>query len=125
MDDMHKEEISLCMQEIGCDPEVLGYRLLIKVPEVPDKINGVYLPNDYKDTQARRQNMGRVLKIGPEAFVEKNQFNKCKVGDWIHYSILEREPIYPNGHTCYYINDDKLYAIVPPHEVEMYLDSRK
>jgi co-chaperonin GroES (HSP10) len=122
---IEKEESSFCMSEIGCDPDVRGWRLLVKSMDVPEKVGSLYVSDEYKKTQELRQNIGRVLKIGRTAFTERFEDLRCKEGDWVHYSILEREPIYANGFKCYYINDDKLFAVLKPEEVHMYLDARK
>lgn len=125
MDEEINVSDSLCKQEIGCDPNVLGWNLLIKAPDIPEKMGSIYLSHDFRETQERRQNIGRVLKIGSVAFTDRHESRRCEVGDWVHYSILEREPIYPNGHKCFYITDDKVLAILDPSEVVMFLDSKK
>jgi hypothetical protein len=65
------------------------------------------------------------LAKGPSACTGPHEDKYCEIGDWIHYGILEREAVYPNGHRCHYITDDKIYAVLKPDEVEMYLDQRK
>jgi len=121
----HTEEPSLCMKEIGCEPKVLGWRLLIKGPDAPKKIGNIIVADQYREAQARRQNMGLVLKIGPSAFNDRFEDRRVEVGDWVHYSILEREAVYPNDYDCYYINDDKIIAILDHHEVPMFYNSKK
>lgn len=126
MSDMPGEEVSVCMKEIGCEPNVLGWRLLIKSIEVPEQTKGgIILPDSNVESKKRRQNMGLVLKIGKQAFSDRFEHLRCEEGDYVHYSILEREPVYANGHSCYYINDDKIQAILKPEEVSMFLDDRK
>lgn len=125
MSEAHTEDNSLCMAEIGCSPDVRGYRLLIKAPEIPEKKGNIILSDSYRQTQERRQNIGLVLAMGPSAFTGSHEDKKCSVGDWVHYSILEREPVYPNGKACFYINDDKIIAILKPEEVFMFLDEKK
>jgi co-chaperonin GroES (HSP10) len=119
------ETISLCMREIGCEPEVLGWDVLIKAVEVPEKIGSVYLPDASKDSQQRRQNIGLVLAIGPVAFTDRFESRKCNVGDYIHYSILDREPVYANDHACFYIEDHRCRGKLKPEEVHMFLNSKK
>lgn len=110
------------MEEIGCEPEVKGYRILIKAPEIPEKSKGgVYLTESYKNMERRTKNLGRVLKIGPTAFSDRFEDRRVNVGDWILYSIYEREEVYPNDKLCYFINDERIYASVKEEDLPAFI----
>ncbi len=119
-------EVSFCREQIGCELDVKGYTLLIKAYIMPDRTTGgIIRPDSVIDDQKRRQNLGLVLKIGPTAFVDRFEDRRCNVGDWVHYSTMEREPIYPGTDTCYYINDEKIYAVIPPEDLHVFANSMR
>lgn len=121
-----KEEMSICMREIGCEPDVKGYRLLIKAPKIPDKSSGgIIYVDQYKKENRRYQNVGLVLKIGPTAFQDRFEDRRCKEGDWIHYSSYEREEVYPYDELCYYINDEKIYAVLKEEDVPIFIKAMR
>ncbi len=117
------QEISLCRKEIGCEPDVKGYRLLLKAPEIPNKTKaGIILPEQIKATERRVYNIGLVLKIGPTAFEGRFEDRRCNVGDWIQYSCYEREETYPNDKLCFYINDERVYSVIPPEDLDAFIN---
>lgn len=112
----------ICIQEIGCDIEVKGYRILIKSAELPEKSKGgLILTESYKNMERRTKNLGRVLKIGPTAFTDRFEDRRVNVGDWILYSIYEREEVYPNDKLCYFINDERVYASVKEYDLPAFI----
>lgn len=123
---MANTEMSFCKKTIGVDPKVLGWSLLIKAPDMPERTKGgLLLPESTKEDSERRQNIGLVLKVGPQAFTERYEHLRCKEGDWVHYSLYQRDLAYLNGHVCYYIEDDKIRSIIDEDDVELCLDLRK
>lgn len=115
------EEISFCQKTIGSDPEVLAYRVLLRTLEVPEKSKGgIIFTNTAKEEVSKRNNIGQVLKIGPFAFEGDHEVFRVNVGDWVHYSTLEREPVLSNGILCYYINDSRLLARISEKDVEAF-----
>lgn len=123
---MQDTNISFCEQEIGCDIKVLGYRILLKAIDIPNKIGSIYVADSYRETTERRQNIGQIIKIGRSAFKdERFKDFECKVGDFVHYSILERDSVYINGKQCFYINDDRIYAVIEEKDIPKFLDARK
>lgn len=113
---------SFCQQEIGCEPNVLGHRILLKAPELPEKTaGGLYLAEQTKHRESMESSIGLVLKIGNNCFGGSFSSLKCNVGDWIEYSTAERTKSTPNKKKCYYINDDRILAIVPPEDVKAYV----
>lgn len=113
---------SFCKQQVGIDPDVLGYQILVKGPLLPDKSEGgVILPTSLKSEQQRRQTVGLVLKIGPSAFKGNLEDRKCEIGDWVGYTNFERTPLEVGEHTLYYINDAHILARYSLEDVEKIL----
>ena len=105
---------SLIEQEIGVDPIVHGYRILLKAITLPETTkSGLMLPEKMRNIERRGYNIGLVLKMGDQAYQPLERFGGkayCKVGDWVIYSSYERDEINLNDHLCYFINDERIYA---------------
>lgn len=105
---------SLIEQEIGVDPIVHGYRILLKAITLPETTkSGLMLPEKMRNMERRGYNIGLVLKMGDQAYQPLERFGGkayCKVGDWVIYSSYERDEINLNDHLCYFINDERIYA---------------
>lgn len=112
---------SFCKQEIGCDPRVVGPRILVKAAETVDKVGSIYVPDRLKDSTQKQNAIGRVLKMGPTAFEGNFESYKCEEGDWVSYSPYERSDHEINGHLCYCINDDRVFFIIPPEELHFHI----
>jgi hypothetical protein len=120
-----QNELSFCMKHIGVEPKLLSFFILVKAVEAESQKGSILMPDSYRESIEIRQNIGLIIAKGPTAFTGPHEDKYCEIGDWIHYSTLDREAIYPNGHRCHYITDDRIYAILKPEEVKMYLDPRK
>jgi co-chaperonin GroES (HSP10) len=119
-------EESFCKQQIGIDPEVLGYQVLVKGPILHDKTKGgIILTDSLIKEQQRRQNIGLILKIGPTAFKDRCADRKCEVGQWVAYSNFERSPEYINDFVLYYISDAHILARYSEEDVEKILERFK
>lgn len=71
----------------------------------------------------RGLNFGLILKIGPTAFSPPYDDRKSEVGEWVFYSIYEREPIEPRlGIKCYVINDERILCGIPPEDLAIILE---
>lgn len=123
MDIQGHDDGSFCREKIGCNPDVKGYRLLIMAPQMPEKTSGgIILTDQTRGTQRRAYNVGLVLKVGPTAFVDKFEDRRVAVGDWIHYSIYDREEVYiDDKRLCYYINDEKVYAKLSEEDLKVFV----
>lgn len=115
------QELSFCKKEIGTEPDVRGWEILVKAPEIREKIGSIFRAVDAAEQERKLQNVGLVLKRGNMAFVDRFQERECQVGDWIHYSKLARSEVIINGHLCFYIRDENVMAILPPDDLDMYL----
>lgn len=119
-------EESFCKKMIGADPEVLGYRILLMAPPVPETTRGgIILDKNYAADRERRSNTALVLKIGPECFLGEKGLEtfRVEVGDWIHYSTLEREEVFAHDKRCFYINDSRIYARVHEEDVPVFVSA--
>jgi len=107
----------LIKQEIGTDIDVKGYRILLKAIDIPEITKGgIYLHHSYRNQERRGHNVGRVLKMGPMAYQPLEKFGGspyCQIGDWVIYSSYERDEIYIDNHLCFFINDERIYAVIP------------
>jgi co-chaperonin GroES (HSP10) len=113
---------SFCRKMIGSDPDVKAYRVLLMTLSMPEKTKGgIILTDSSVGEVEKRFNIGQVLKVGPLAFANDGHTDhscfKVDIGDWVHYSILEREPVVSNGKLCYYINDSRIYARIPEEDL--------
>ena len=115
---------SFAEQEIGFDPEVKSYRLVIRAPKVPERLNGLYTTDSYRNEMQKTFNVGRVIKIGPLDFIgETQQHYKVEIGDWVWYSKYERELISgPVDNLCYFINDDRILGKIRDEDLETILN---
>lgn len=113
---------SFCQEQVGIDPDVLGYQILVKAPILEEKTAaGIFLCDDVIKSQQRRQNIGLILKIGPSAFQDRCADRKCEIGDWVAYSNFERSPEYVDKYVLYYINDAHILARYSPADVQKIL----
>jgi len=114
---------SFCFAQVGIDPEVLGYQVLLKSPKLEEKTRGgIIRPDSIIEEQKRRQNIGLILKIGPTAFKDKCSDRKCEVGDWVSYSNFERSPEYVGEHVLYYVSDAHILARYSQEDVSKILE---
>jgi co-chaperonin GroES (HSP10) len=117
---------SFCYQQIGIDPQVLGYQILIKAPILDEKTDaGLYLPLSHLEEQNRRQNIGQILAMGPSAFVDRCLDRKCEIGDWVAYSNFERNPEFVGDYRLFYINDAHILARYTEEDVRKILKRGK
>ncbi len=117
---------SFCKQQVGIDPEVLGYQILVKSAVLDQKReSGLLMPDSVIKEQSRRQNIGLILKIGPSAFKGNCEDRLCNVGDWIAYSNFERSPEYVGDHVLYYISDAHVIARYTEEDLKKILDRWK
>src|SRR4051812_19671868 len=62
--------------------------VVIQLPAVPKKINGVHIPDMFRDMAKHNVAAGRVVSMGPLAFTYKDGEGNVvrqdvKVGDWV------------------------------------------
>lgn len=111
------QTMSYVEKEIGIDPEVLGWNILIRKPKFTEQLtSGIFLPNGFSIAEIERKcNIAKVLKIGPDCFsTPSTEAFKVKEGDWIWYAKLEQDectvvdPRLINNHKIFMIMDDRI-----------------
>ena len=97
-------------------PEPTGYRLLIALPEIDEKTQGgVIMPDGLVKDESTASIIGFVLKIGPDAYSDKERFPNgawCKEGDWVVYARYAGSRIQIDGGEVRLLNDDEILATI-------------
>lgn len=114
----HANDLPLNVLEgdVGAKIEVKDHYLLVRAIELPEKMGGLIIPEQTRNEISIGQPLARVIHIGAGCFDDVNKFPlgpRCQVGDWIHYSLLERykAPIF--SHNYYYLYDERVISVVP------------
>ena len=97
-------------------PEPTGYRLLIALPEIDEKTQGGVIMHDglVKD-ESTASIIGFVLKIGPDAYSDKERFPNgawCKEGDFVIFRSYSGTRFKVAGKEFRLINDDTVEGVV-------------
>lgn len=84
-------------------------------PDVKTK-SGLYLPDQNRDEDQYQGKVGLVVKMGPDAFVDDDQWSfkeKAAIGDWVWFRPSETLSLTVNGQLCRVVDDDKIRGRVP------------
>ena len=97
-------------------PEPTGYRLLIALPEIDEKTQGgVIMPDGLIKDESTASIIGFVLKIGPDAYSDKERFPNgawCKEGDFVIFRSYSGTRFKVAGKEFRLINDDTVEGVV-------------
>ena len=98
-------------------PQPTGYRILIVMPKVDEKTKGgVLLPTDTRTREDVASIIGKVVKIGPDAYpLSDAKFSKgawCKEGDWVMLSKYSGHRFECDGSEMRIINDDAIIGVI-------------
>lgn len=97
-------------------PEPKGYRVLLAMPVVEEKTaGGIFMPEKLRDEEQTASILGRVMKLGPEAYKDPDKFPTgpwCAVGDWVVFRSYSGTRFSVDGHELRLINDDTIEAVV-------------
>ena len=101
-------------------PEPVGYRLLV-LPFTPKEKTkgGLIFSQESLDKARIATNCGYVLKIGPDAFKDKEKFSTgpwCKQGDWVIFARYAGSRLPIEGGEVRIINDDEVLGTVADPE---------
>lgn len=97
-------------------PDPAGYRILIVTSKVNEKTKGgVYLPEDLRKAEDTATIIGKVLRLGPEAYNSKERFPTgpyCGEGDYIIFRSYGGTRFKLDGVEFRLLNDDAVEAVV-------------
>lgn len=126
--------MSLCMEHLGFEPDIKGSAILIKSALVDEVTStGIIKPSSYIRDKEIGTSIGLILAIGNNAFKGHDHFStyECNVGDWVEYSIYERQPSSirlkktDTKPICYYINDERILNRIKAEDLKYYIEDIK
>jgi len=122
------------MEHLGFEPELKGSAILLKSALVDEVTStGIIKPSSYIRDKEIGTSIGLILAIGNNAFKGRDHFAsyECKIGDWVEYSIYERQPSSIRlkktdaKPICYYINDERILSRIKEEDLKYYIDDLK
>jgi|TARA_R100000805_G_C3601903_1_gene102541 co-chaperonin GroES (HSP10) len=103
-------------KEIEKVPTPVGWRIVLFPLKLDSKTkSGLYLTDDTVEQSQISTNICKVLKVGPEAYKDKQKFPSgpwCKEGDWVLITRYAGSRIRIEDGELRIINDDEIIATV-------------
>ena len=97
-------------------PTPTGWRLVLFHLKLSNKTaSGIHLTDETVTESQLTTNICKVLKVGPDAYKDKEKFPNgpyCKVDDWIIITRYAGSRIKIDGGELRIINDDEVLAVV-------------
>lgn len=119
-----KYELNLTPEEVEHVKSVMrptGYRLLVALAKVSDKIGTIFIPDQRKADEDVASILATVVSMGPDCYTDESRFNAgayCAVGDTIMMAAYSGRRIKIGEREYRLINDDSVIAVVNnPDEV--------
>lgn len=114
------------IEEVMRHDETCGYKLLVRAPIFLKKSEegGMERTHQITDALSRHSKIGKVIKIGKDAFAHSEQFPNgayCKEGDWIVYGPYDSAPDTSYGPLCHIINDNRVFRVIHPDNYKIAL----
>ena len=101
-------------------PQPTGWRLLILPHKGKNKTKGgVYLTGKTVEETQIAANVGLVLKVGPDAYNDRDRFPNgawCKEKDWVIFARYAGSRLNIEGGELRLINDDEILGVVDDPE---------
>ena len=102
-------------------PNPTGYRMLVIPYYVPEKVNGIIIPDKTRDRESFASVVAYVVKIGPDAYKDKDKFPSgawCSEKDWVLMGRYAGNKFKVDGLELRIINDDNIIAsILDPKDI--------
>jgi chaperonin GroES len=93
-----------------------GYRLLVRVPEIPEKTRGgIVMPQEARAAEQTASCVAEVVAVGETAYLDFEKFPRgpwCQVGDHIIMRTYSGTKFKVDGQEYRLINDDTVEAVV-------------
>lgn len=118
-----KYELNLSPEELQHATQTLqptGYRVLVALARVSDKIGSLFIPDSRKADEDVASILATVVSMGGDAYKDETRFSGpyCKVGDVIMMAAYSGRRIKIGEREYRLINDDSVIAVVHnPDEV--------
>ena len=97
-------------------PHPTGYKILVAMPSVEDTTEGgVYIPDELKSLEQTASIVGLVVKLGPEAYKDKEKFPAgawCKEEDYVIFRSYSGTRFKIGSQEFRLVNDDSVEATV-------------
>lgn len=97
-------------------PRPAGYHILIVTSKVEEKTKGgVYLPDDLRKAEDTATILGKVLRVGADAYKSADRFPTgpyCKEGDYVIFRSYGGTRFKVDGAEFRLLNDDAVEAVV-------------
>jgi co-chaperonin GroES (HSP10) len=111
-----EEEVTDAMIEAAL-PKPCGFKLLLALPDVEDKYNGLLLKaRETMHVEQLTTVVALVLDVGPEAYGDQSRFPSgpwCKQGDYVLIGPYKGQRFSVYGREYRIINDDMVEGVVP------------
>ena len=102
-------------------PQPTGYRMLVIPYYVPEKVNGIIIPDKTRDRESFASVVAFVVKVGPDAYKDKDKFPSgawCSEKDWVLMGRYAVNKFKVDGLELRIINDDNIIAsILDPKDI--------
>ena len=103
-------------KELEKVPNPSGYRITLFPLKLDSKTkSGIILTDDTVQESQLTTNICKVLKVGPDAYKDKEKFPTgpwCKVDDWVLITRYAGSRIKIEGGELRIINDDEILAVI-------------
>ena len=101
-------------------PEPTGFKLLIALVPVQQKIGSILIPDQHKDRESLATIVGKVVKMGPDAYLDASKFPSgpwCKVDDFVMFRSYSGTRMKVDDVQFVLVNDDTVDGVVgdPTH----------
>lgn len=98
-------------------PVPKGWKVLIAMPVFEEKASasGIILPSQTKNAEEVAANIGLVVAMGGEAYLDPSKFPSgpwCKIGDFVMMRSYSGTRFSIGGHEFRMINDDTVEGVV-------------
>jgi co-chaperonin GroES (HSP10) len=113
-----EEELDFFAREILDWFQPIGYKLLIYIPYLQEKLeSGVYQPKDSRNQYEAAAIQGYVIALGPDAYKDEKRFNGipwCQPGDRVMFRAYSGTRFKRGDYPFLYVllNDDSIEAVM-------------
>lgn len=112
---------NLTKEYLGVKIDPCGFKMIAMPLIVPQKTNsGLIIVDSQRDRISEDSMVAKILAMGVEAGKDEKTFPygpHCKIGDWVHISINDKQPKRINNKLCFYISDNKCNSILDRNDL--------